>query len=115
MHLAMWPLLKFVTLLLRCIPAFFRSRNNQAIVELALRQQLATFALKGRKPRITPVDRAFWIFLSQTWSGWKDALVIVQPNTIVRWHRKGFRLYWRSISKRGPGRSPIPVEVQLML
>jgi hypothetical protein len=41
MHLAMWPLLKFVTLLLRCIPAFFRSRNNQAIVELALRQQLA--------------------------------------------------------------------------
>ena len=71
MHLAMWPLLKFVTLLLRCIPAFFRSRNNQAIVELALRQQLATFALKGHKPRITPVDRAFWIFLSQTWSGWR--------------------------------------------
>jgi len=64
MHLAMWPLLKFVMLLLHSIPAFFRSRNEQAIVELALRQQLATFALKGPKPRITSVDRTFWVLLS---------------------------------------------------
>jgi hypothetical protein len=55
----MWPLLKFAMLLLRCVPAFFRNRNDQAIVELALRQQLATFALKGPKPRITSVDRTF--------------------------------------------------------
>ena len=53
MHLAMQPLLKFVMLLFRCIPALFRSRNEQALVELALRQQLATYALKGPKPRIT--------------------------------------------------------------
>jgi len=59
MHLAMWPLFKLVMLLLQCIPTFFRSRNNQAIVELALRQQLATYALKGPKPRITSVDRTF--------------------------------------------------------
>jgi hypothetical protein len=115
MHLVMWPLLKSVMLLLRCIPAFFRSRNEQAIGELALRQQLATFALKGRKPRITSADRTFWVLLSRIWSGWKDTLVIVQPDTVVRWHRKGFRLYWRSISKRGPGRPPIPVEVQALI
>ncbi len=82
------------------------------MVELALRQQLATYTLKGRKPRITPADRGFWVILSQVWSGWKEILVIVQPDTVVRWHRKGFRLYWRWISKRGPGRPQISKEVQ---
>ena len=115
MHLTMLSLLNFVTLLLRCIPAFFRSRNEQAIIELALRQQLATYAHRGPKPLITPVDRAFWVFLSRSWSDWKQALVIVQPNTVVRWHRKGFRLYWRFISKRGPGRPPISSELQALI
>jgi putative transposase len=115
MHLAMWPLLRFVMLLLRCLPASFRNRNDQAVVELALRQQLATFAVNGPKPRITPVDRTFWVFLSRIWSGWKETLVIVQPDTVVRRHREGFRLYWRSISKRGPGRPPIPVELQALI
>jgi len=111
----MWHLLKLASIFLRCIPALFRSRSKQAIVELALRQQLATFAEKGRRPRITPADRGFWVLLSQVWSGWKGILVIVQPETVVRWHRKGFRLYWRSISKRGPGRPPIPAEVQALI
>ena len=115
MLLAMWHLLKLVMRLLRCIPAFFRSRNDQAIVELALRQQLATFALKGPKPRINSVDRTFWVFLSRIWSGWREALVIVQPDTVARWHRTGFRLYWRSISKRGPGRPSIPVELRALI
>jgi transposase InsO family protein len=111
----MWHPLKLATIFLRCIPAFFRSRNEQVIVELALRQQLATFTEKGRRPRITPADRGFWVLLSQMWSGWKEALVVVQPDTVVRWHRKGFRLYWRSISKRGPGRPPIPAEAQALI
>ena len=115
MRLAMWQLLKLTTIFLHCIPAFFRNRSKQAIVELALRQQLATYSQKGRRPRIAPADRTFWVFLSQLWSGWKETLVIVQPATVVRWHRKGFRLYWRSISKRGPGRPPIPVEVQALI
>jgi putative transposase len=102
-------------LLLRCLPAFFRSRNEQALVELALRQQLAAFALKGPKPRIAPVERAFWVFLSRLWSSWKETLVIVQPDTVVRWRRKGYRLYWRSISKRGPGRPSIPTELQALI
>ena len=111
----MCQVLRLTTIFLRCVPALFRSRNNQAIVELALRQQLATYALKGPKPLITSVDRTFWVFLSRIWSEWKENLVIVQPDTVVRWHRKGFRLYWRSISKRGPGRPPIPVEVQTLI
>jgi transposase InsO family protein len=85
------------------------------MVELVLRQQLATYAHKGSRPRITSLDRAFWIVLSQLWPRWEDGLCIVKPDTVVRWHRKGFRLYWRAISKRGPGRPPIPEEVQSLI
>jgi hypothetical protein len=81
-------LLNFATLLLRCPLGFFRSRKEQAIVELALRQQLATYAQKRSRPGLTPLDRAFWVALSRFWRGWKEALVIVKPDTVVRWHRK---------------------------
>jgi hypothetical protein len=58
---------------LRCALAFLRSRREQAIVELALRQQLATYAQKRSRPTLTPLDRAFWVALSRFWPGWKDA------------------------------------------
>jgi hypothetical protein len=108
-------LLSLISALLRCALAFFRSRNEQAIVELALRQQLATYALQKTRPRLTPLDRAFWVALFRFWPRWKDTLVIVKPDTVVRWHRKGFRLYWRWISKRGPGRPPISEELQTLI
>ena len=108
-------LLNLTSALLRCSLAFFRSRRNQAIVELALRQQLATYAQTRSKPRLTHLDRAFWVALFRLWPRWKDTLVIVKPDTVVRWHRKGFRLYWRSISKRGPGRPPISEEVRALI
>ena len=112
---AMPQLLRLITIALRCVPAFFRSRSKQAIVELILRQRLTTFAEKGRRPRIAPADRGFWVLLSRVWSGWKEVLVIVQPGPVAPWHRKGFRLYWRAISKPGPGRPPIPAEVRVLI
>jgi transposase InsO family protein len=108
-------LLNLATLLLRCTVAFFRSRNQQAVVELALRRQLATYGQKRTKPKLTPLDRAFWIALFRFWPHWREALVIVKPDTVVRWHRKGFRIYWRWISKRGPGRPRTPEEVQELI
>jgi putative transposase len=108
-------LLHFLALIVRSAPALFRSRKEQAIVELALRQQLATLSQKKSKPKITPIDRVFWIALFRFWPRWKRVLVIVKPDTVVRWHRKGFRLYWRWISKRGPGRPPLPAEVQTLI
>jgi hypothetical protein len=102
--LAMHILFDLVMPVLRCALAFFRSRREQAIVELVLRQQLSTYAKAGPKPRLGPLDRAFWVALSRLWPSWKDTLVIVKPDTVIRWHRQGFRLYWRSISKPGPGR-----------
>ncbi len=108
-------LLSLTAALLRCTLAFFRSRSEQTIVELALRQQLATCALEKTGPTLTPLDRAFWVVLFRFWPHWKDSLVIVKPDTVIRWHRKGFRLYWRLISKRGPGRPPISEELQTLI
>ena len=108
-------LLRFLALLIRCAPALFRSHRQQLIVELALRQQLATYSQKKPKPKITPLDRLFWVALFRFWPRWKETLVIVKPDTVVRWHRTGFKLYWRWISKRGPGRPPISAEVQSLI
>lgn len=108
-------LLSFVTLLVFSGLAFLRGRREPVIVEVALRQQLATYARQRSKPRLTPLDRAFWVALSRLWPRWKEALVIVQPDTVVRWHRKGFRLYWRTLSKCGPGRPPISEEIQALI
>ena len=76
--------LHFLALIARCIPAFFRNRREQVIVELALRQQLATYSQQKAKPKLTSLDRAFWVTLSQFWPRWKQALVIVKPDTVVR-------------------------------
>ena len=111
----MQALLRFLALTIRCAPALLRSHSEQAIVELALRQQLATYSQKRSKPKITPRDRVFWIALFRIWPRWRQALVIVKPDTVVRWHRKGFKLYWRWISMRGPGRPAVSLEVRNLI
>jgi transposase InsO family protein len=104
----------FVTLL-RSLLALIRSREEQTIVELALRQQLAVYAHHRRRPKLSPLDRAFWVALSRLWPRWKNHLVVVRPETVVRWHRQGFRRYWRSISTLGPGRPPISKETKALI
>ena len=72
---------------------------------------------QGRpRPRLRPRDRAFWVWLSRLWGGWRSALVLVQPETVVGWHRQGFRLYWRWKSRpRGPGRPKIDAEIRQLI
>lgn len=70
----------------------FRSRRGLLLDNRALRQQLACLASRQR-PVIRLADRAFWIVLSRLWAGWTSALAIVQPETVIRWHRAGFRIY----------------------
>ncbi len=108
-------LLIFLASLLRSALGLLRSREDQAIVELALRQQLAVYAQNRQRPRLSPLDRGFWVALSRLWSCWKDHLVVVRPETVVRWHRDGFRRYWRFISTPGPGRPPISKEVKELI
>ena len=72
----------------------FRNRGELALENLALRQQLTVFEAKKLRPRLRKRDRIFWVWLSRMWAGWRTVLVIVQPDTVIRWHRQGFRLYW---------------------
>src|SRR4051794_1509167 len=81
---------------------------------LALRQQLAVLRRSAPKRlQLTPADRIFWVGLRQVWADWKSALLIVQAETVIAWHRKGFRLFWRWKIRHGnPGRPALPKEVR---
>jgi hypothetical protein len=70
-----------------------------ALENLALRQQLIVFKRHCPRPRLRKADRLFWLCLSNTWKDWRRALIIVKPETVVSWHRKGFRLFWTWISR----------------
>jgi hypothetical protein len=91
-------LANFSIALLHSALALFRGREEQAIVALALRQQLAVYAQHRSRPRLSAVDRAFWVALSRFWPCWREHLVLVRPETVIRWHRQGFKRYWRSMS-----------------
>jgi putative transposase len=77
-----------------------RSRNHLLLENLALRQQLAVLKAKYPHPHVPVPDRVFWVLLRKFWPDWKPVLVIVQPETVVRWHRAGFKLYWTWISRK---------------
>jgi hypothetical protein len=103
--------------IVRTLVTAVRSRRDLLLENLALRQQLAAFKARGKTPRIRAADRAFWLVLRQIWVRWADVLVIVKPDTVVRWHRAGFKLYWSWISRRGSqqGRSPVEAEVRALI
>ncbi|MCH8073980.1 MAG: transposase, partial [Proteobacteria bacterium] len=77
-----------------------RSRRDLAFENLLLRQQLATMKYRQPRPKLSKADRIFWILFSKFWPIWRDALHIVTPETVVRWHRQGFRYYWTWKSHR---------------
>ncbi len=86
---------------------------NLALENLALRQQLSIMKRSSKRPSLRTRDRLFWVFLSRFWSNWRETLIIVKPNTVVRWHKKGFKLFWKGKSRRrGPGRPKISPEIR---
>jgi len=87
-----------------------------ALENLALRQQLIVFKRRCPRPRLRKADRLFWLCLSKTWKGWRRALIIVRPETVVSWHRKGFRLFWTSISRsKHRGRPETSPEIRALI
>ena len=84
-----------------------RSRHDLGLEIVALRQQL--MVLKGRTKRVQVrrSDRSFWVLLRRVWPRWSNPLLIVKPDTVVRWRRKGFHLYWRFRSRSKPVGRPI--------
>ena len=103
----------WLTSLLSTFIGIFRSRAYLQLENLALRRQLAVLKRTSPRLRLRPSDRVLWSWLSRIWSGWRDALVIVQPETIIAWRRRKFREYWTRRSRSGtPGRPAIPREVR---
>jgi putative transposase len=106
---------EFILSILAIIRVFFRSRSDTALEILALRQQLAVLKRKRPRPPLRSLDRMFWTMLRQFWSRWAEVLVIVKPDTVVGWHRNGFRLYWRWRSGRRSGRPQIIQEIRSLV
>ena len=102
--------LSFLSALCSC----FQSRACLQVENLALRHQINVLR-RGRRRRLPlkPGDRLLWVWLSRLWTGWRSALVIVKPETVIAWHRRGFRLYWTWKSRNvRPGRPDIPRKVR---
>ncbi len=82
---------------LRCL---LYSNVELRFENMVLHQQLATLKQKKKRPKLSRYDRIFWVLLRRLWRKWEDVLFIVKPETVVNWHKKGFKLYWDFISNR---------------
>ena len=105
-----------VVSLLHSLRFLARSRALLHLEILALRHQLAVIN-QTRPPRLrlTPAERVLWAWLSRTWHGWRPALHIVTPETVVGWHRRGFRPFWTWKSRRRTGRPGVPADVRALI
>jgi putative transposase len=108
---------RFVWLLFGMLVRVFRGRQSLLLENLALRQQLVALKLRHPRPSLGLFDKLFWVVARRVWSAWKQSLIIVTPETVVRWHRSGFRMYWRLISRvrRQVGRKQTPKEVRELI
>jgi hypothetical protein len=106
-------LIEVASVLLRWWGLAFRSARSLKAENLFLRRQLALYVERGVKPRrIDAASRILLAILSRLFN-WRDALVVVRPETMIRWHRAGWRLFWRLKSR--PGRPPIPQQLQALI
>lgn len=105
--------------ILRLFFQIFRLSNERSYLileNLALRQQLAVYQQTIKHPRLRKRDRIFWVNLSRIWKNWTNALIVVKPETVIRWHKKGFKLYWTFKSrKRGQGRLPLESQTRILI
>ncbi len=76
-----------------------RSVSHEQRLEIGQSQQLIVLKRRTKRARLRHSDRVFWVMLRRLWPNWSNPLLIVKPDTVVRWHRKGFRLYWRFRSR----------------
>ena len=105
-----------ISSLVRALISTFKARRELALENVALRQQLAVLRRSVKRPRLSKVDRGFWVLLRRIWTDWESVLVIVKPETVIRWHRCGFRRYWTWKSRRRrPGRPGVAPEIRELI
>jgi putative transposase len=102
--------------LLRLLPFLVGGHCQLALENLALRQQLDVYKRTMARPPLRRTDRLFWVVLARVWTGWRRPLVIVTPDTVLRWQRRRFREYWTKLSARPTGgRPPISAEIKALV
>lgn len=95
---------------------FLRPNHDLLLENLALRQQILVLERQVKRPRFNDHERAFWVLLSRYWPSWKNPLRLVKPETVISWHRKSWRLFWRWKSKpKDFGRPSVSIEVIEMI
>ena len=105
-----------ISSLVRALISAFKARRELALENVALRQQLAVLRRSVKRTRLSNVDRVFWVLLRRIWTDWESVLVIVKPETVIRWHRCGFRRYWTWKSRRRrPGRPGVAPEIRELI
>jgi transposase InsO family protein len=79
------------------------------------RQIQPEISARTKRPQLTKTDRAFWVALSRLWTGWQGTLIVVKPQTVISWHRKGFKLYWTWKSRNKGGRPRVDVTIRRLI
>jgi hypothetical protein len=102
-------------IVLKVIRILFKSKDNLITENVALRRQLTAYKAKNIKPRLSDMDRSFWIALKQGRSNWAEALIIVKPETVIDWQRRRFKKYWWRKSSRNKQPAPRICSELLML
>ena len=98
------------------VHSLFKSRHQLRLENLALRQQLAMLKPSVKRPQVSPADRLFWILFSKYVDGWRTMLHALHPDTVVRWHREGFKHYWTWKSRhQRVGRPPVDKEIRKLI
>ncbi len=109
-------MLRLLGSLLPTLRSALRTRTDLALENLALRQQLAALRQQVKRPRARFADRLLWVWLHRAWGRWREALILVQPETVIRWHRRGFKKFWTWRSRRrGLGRPRIDRKVKELI
>jgi hypothetical protein len=83
------------------------SRTALQLENVALRHQITILQRSVKRPRLKACDRLVWVWLSRIWSDWRSSLVIVKPETVIRWHRQLFRMFWTGKIRRGKKGRPV--------
>src|SRR5437867_2282468 len=109
-------MITFLLHVLRLLPFLFGGHRQLAVENLALRQQLAVYKRTTARPKLRTTDRLFWIGLARVWAGWRQPLVIVTADTVLRWQRRRFREYWSKLSGRSTGGRPaVHAEIKTLI
>jgi hypothetical protein len=109
--------LKWIAMTVFAVSSAMKTRAALQLENVALRHQIGVLQRSAKKrPTLNNADRLFWIGLARVWAEWRSALRIVKPETVIAWHRKGFRMFWTWKVRRGkPGRPAVSPDTRALI